>query len=177
MLARYRGLSTTGRRTRRWRGSTWPTAAATGSARYSLGMKQRLGVAAALLGEPDLLILDEPTNGLDPAGMAAMRTLVVDLAAGGQTVLLSSHLLAEVQQICDRVGVIAGGRLMHEGTVDQMRGGAVLRGARRTGDRDGPGARRGSPARRPGRRWTRTATPCSTCRPAGVDVPSWPGRW
>jgi ABC-2 type transport system ATP-binding protein len=94
---------------------------------YSLGMKQRLGVAAALLGEPDLLVLDEPTNGLDPAGMAAMRRLVVDLAAGGQTVLLSSHLLAEVQQICDRVGVIAGGRLIHEGTVDQMRGGAVLR--------------------------------------------------
>ena len=94
---------------------------------YSLGMKQRLGVAAALLGSPDLLVLDEPTNGLDPAGMAAMRRLVVDLAAGGQTVLLSSHLLAEVQQICDRVGVIAGGRLIHEGTVDQMRGGAVLR--------------------------------------------------
>jgi ABC-2 type transport system ATP-binding protein len=94
---------------------------------YSLGMKQRLGVAAALLGDPDLLVLDEPTNGLDPAGMAAMRRLVVDLAAGGQTVLLSSHLLAEVQQICDRVGVIAGGRLIHEGTVDQMRGGAVLR--------------------------------------------------
>jgi len=94
---------------------------------YSLGMKQRLGVAAALLGEPDLLVLDEPTNGLDPAGMAAMRRLVVDLAAGGQTVLLSSHLLAEVQQICDRVGVIAGGTLIHEGTVDQMRGGAVLR--------------------------------------------------
>src|SRR5688572_11259737 len=94
---------------------------------YSLGMKQRLGVAAALLGDPDLLVLDEPTNGLDPAGMAAMRRLVVDLAAAGQTVLLSSHLLAEVQQTCDRVGVIADGRLIHEGTVDQMRGGAVLR--------------------------------------------------
>jgi ABC-2 type transport system ATP-binding protein len=94
---------------------------------YSLGMKQRLGVAAALLGGPDLLVLDEPTNGLDPAGMAAMRRLVVDLAAGGRTVLLSSHLLAEVQQICDRVGVIADGRLIHEGTVEQMRGGAVLR--------------------------------------------------
>jgi ABC-2 type transport system ATP-binding protein len=93
---------------------------------YSLGMKQRLGVAAALLGDPDLLILDEPTNGLDPAGMAAMRTLVVDVAAGGQTVLLSSHLLAEVQQICERVGVVADGRLLHEGTVDQMRGGSVL---------------------------------------------------
>ncbi|GAA0926449.1 ABC transporter ATP-binding protein [Virgisporangium aurantiacum] len=93
---------------------------------YSLGMKQRLGVAAALLGDPDLLILDEPTNGLDPAGMAAMRMLVVDVAAGGQTVLLSSHLLAEVQQICERVGVVADGRLLHQGTVDQMRGGSVL---------------------------------------------------
>jgi len=81
---------------------------------YSLGMKQRLGVAAALLGEPDLLVLDEPTNGLDPAGMADMRALLVDVAAGGQTVLLSSHLLAEVQEICDRVGIISAGRLLVE---------------------------------------------------------------
>src|SRR3954452_24049470 len=90
--------------------------------RYSLGMKQRLGVAAALLGEPDLLVLDEPTNGLDPAGMADMRALLVDVAAGGQTVLLSSHLLAEVQEICDRVGIISGGRLLAEGTVADLRG-------------------------------------------------------
>jgi ABC-type multidrug transport system ATPase subunit len=98
---------------------------------YSLGMKQRLGVAAALLGEPDLLVLDEPTNGLDPAGMADMRALLVDVAAGGQTVVLSSHLLAEVQEVCDRVGVIAGGRLLAEGTVAELRGGtAVLLRAR-----------------------------------------------
>src|SRR5688500_14517010 len=89
---------------------------------YSLGMKQRLGVASALLGEPDLLVLDEPTNGLDPAGMADMRRLLVDVAAGGQTVLLSSHLLAEVQEICHRVGVIADGRLVAEGTVADLRG-------------------------------------------------------
>ncbi|KAE8765035.1 ABC transporter ATP-binding protein [Georgenia thermotolerans] len=94
---------------------------------YSLGMKQRLGVAAALLGEPDLIVLDEPTNGLDPAGMAEMRDLLVDIAAGGQTVLLSSHLLAEVQQICDRVGVVAQGRLLAESTVAELRGGAGLR--------------------------------------------------
>ena len=94
---------------------------------YSLGMKQRLGVAAALLGEPDLIILDEPTNGLDPAGMAEMRDLLVDVAAGGQTVLLSSHLLAEVQQICDRVGVIAHGRLLAESTVADLRGAGGLR--------------------------------------------------
>jgi ABC-2 type transport system ATP-binding protein len=89
---------------------------------YSLGMKQRLGVAAALLGEPDLLILDEPTNGLDPAGMADMRALLRQIVARGQTVLLSSHLLGEVQQICDRVGVIAAGRLVAESTVAELRG-------------------------------------------------------
>jgi ABC-type multidrug transport system ATPase subunit len=94
--------------------------------RYSLGMKQRLGVAAALLGDPDLLVLDEPTNGLDPAGMADMRKLLVDVAAGGQTVVLSSHLLAEVQEVCDRVGVIAGGRLLAEGTVAELRGATAV---------------------------------------------------
>ncbi len=91
-------------------------------AKYSLGMKQRLGVAAALLGEPELLILDEPTNGLDPAGMADMRELIRDLARDGHTILLSSHMLGEVQQICDRVGVISQGRLVAEGTVAQLRG-------------------------------------------------------
>lgn len=94
---------------------------------YSLGMKQRLGVAAAMLGDPELIVLDEPTNGLDPAGMADMRALVVSLARGGQTVLLSSHLLAEVQEICDRVGVINEGRLLREATVAELRGGTVLR--------------------------------------------------
>jgi ABC-type multidrug transport system ATPase subunit len=94
---------------------------------YSLGMKQRLGVAAALMGDPELIVLDEPTNGLDPAGMADMRALVVELARGGQTVLLSSHLLAEVQEICDRVGVISGGRLLCESTVADLRGGTTLR--------------------------------------------------
>ncbi|HEY0948896.1 ABC transporter ATP-binding protein [Nocardioides sp.] len=94
---------------------------------YSLGMKQRLGVASALLGDPELIVLDEPTNGLDPAGMADMRALVVALARGGQTVLLSSHLLAEVQEICDRVGVINQGRLVRESTVADLRGAASLR--------------------------------------------------
>jgi ABC-2 type transport system ATP-binding protein len=94
---------------------------------YSMGMKQRLGVAAALLKDPRLLILDEPTNGLDPAGMADMRTLVRRLGTAGTTVLLSSHLLGEVQQICDRVGVVAGGRLVADSTVAQLRGRATLR--------------------------------------------------
>jgi ABC-type multidrug transport system ATPase subunit len=94
---------------------------------YSLGMKQRLGVASALMGDPDLIVLDEPTNGLDPAGMADMRALIVALARGGQTVLLSSHLLTEVQEICDRVGVISNGRLLRESTVADLRGHASLR--------------------------------------------------
>jgi ABC-type multidrug transport system ATPase subunit len=93
---------------------------------YSLGMKQRLGVASALMGDPDLVVLDEPTNGLDPAGMVDMRRLIVDLARGGQTVLLSSHLLDEVQEICDRVGVINNGVLLKESTVSDRRGGASL---------------------------------------------------
>jgi ABC-type multidrug transport system ATPase subunit len=93
---------------------------------YSLGMKQRLGVAAALLKDPELLILDEPTNGLDPAGLADMRDLIRGLGSGRRTVLLSSHLLSEVQQVCDRVGVIAGGRLIADGTVDELRGQGVL---------------------------------------------------
>ena len=94
---------------------------------YSLGMKQRLGVAAALLGDPELIVLDEPTNGLDPAGMASMRALLVELARGGQTVLLSSHLLAEVQEICHRVGVISEGRLLRESTVADLLGSPRLR--------------------------------------------------
>ncbi len=89
---------------------------------YSLGMKQRLGVAAALLKDPDLLILDEPTNGLDPAGMAEMRELVRELGSGERTVLLSSHLMTEVEHICDRAGIISRGKLVAEGTVDELRG-------------------------------------------------------
>ena len=95
-------------------------------ATYSLGMKQRLGVAAALLKDPELLILDEPTNGLDPAGMAEMRTFIRGLGRGRRTVLLSSHLMTEVEQICDRVGVIRGGSLVGEGTVAELRGRETL---------------------------------------------------
>jgi ABC-type multidrug transport system ATPase subunit len=96
-------------------------------ATYSQGMKQRLGVAAALLKDPDLLILDEPTNGLDPAGMAEMRGFLRGLGRGNRTVLLSSHLLNEVEQICDRVGVIRKGVLIREATVDELRGRRGLR--------------------------------------------------
>ncbi|HVD01846.1 MAG TPA: ABC transporter ATP-binding protein [Candidatus Dormibacteraeota bacterium] len=93
---------------------------------YSMGMKQRLGVAAALLKEPDLLILDEPTNGLDPQGMADMRSLIVELGKGDRTVLISSHLLNEVELMCTRVGVIQQGRLVSEGTMDEIRGATQL---------------------------------------------------
>jgi ABC-type multidrug transport system ATPase subunit len=89
---------------------------------YSLGMKQRLGVAAAMLKDPQLLILDEPTNGLDPAGMVDMRALIREFSQGGRSVLLSSHQLSDVQQVCDRVGVIRGGRLVAEGTVGELSG-------------------------------------------------------
>ena len=89
---------------------------------YSLGMKQRLGVAAALLTDPELVVLDEPTNGLDPAGITEMRALLRRLAADGRTVLLSSHLLGEVEQICDRVAVVDGGRLVAEGAVAELVG-------------------------------------------------------
>ena len=89
---------------------------------YSMGMKQRLGVAAALLKDPELLILDEPTNGLDPQGVVEMRSLIRRLGTGSRTVLLSSHLLSEMEQVCDRVGIIRRGRLVKEGTVDELRG-------------------------------------------------------
>ncbi|MGH9278433.1 MAG: ABC transporter ATP-binding protein [Acidimicrobiales bacterium] len=84
---------------------------------FSLGMRQRLGVALALLKDPEVLILDEPANGLDPAGIREMRQLVRRLGDEGRTVFLSSHQLAEVQQICDRVAILARGRAVAEGTV------------------------------------------------------------
>jgi ABC-2 type transport system ATP-binding protein len=93
---------------------------------YSMGMKQRLGVAAALIKEPELLILDEPTNGLDPQGMIDMRKLIVELGKGDRTVLVSSHLLGEVEQMCTRIGVIQKGKLVAEGTIGELRGAATL---------------------------------------------------
>jgi ABC-type multidrug transport system ATPase subunit len=87
---------------------------------YSLGMKQRLGVAIALLQDPDILILDEPANGLDPAGIVEMRDLMHRLAASGKTVLISSHLLSEVQQICTRVAIINLGKLVTETSVEAL---------------------------------------------------------
>jgi ABC-2 type transport system ATP-binding protein len=102
---------------------------------YSLGMKQRLGVAAALLGQPELVVLDEPTNGLDPAGITDMRALLRTLADEGRTVVLSSHLLAEVEQVCDRVAVVSHGRLVVQGSVEDLVGpGRLIIEARPLGD-------------------------------------------
>ncbi|WP_370248130.1 ABC transporter ATP-binding protein [Nocardioides sp.] len=90
---------------------------------YSLGMKQRLAIAATLLRDPALLILDEPTNGLDPAGIREIRDTIRDLGASGVTVLLSSHILAEVQQVCDSATIIGRGRMLASGSVSDLIGG------------------------------------------------------
>ncbi|MDR1294325.1 MAG: ATP-binding cassette domain-containing protein [Bifidobacteriaceae bacterium] len=92
---------------------------------YSLGMKQRLGVATALLKNPRLLLLDEPANGLDPQGMKDMRTMLIDLRAAGHTVLLSSHLLGEVEQVADRIGIVVAGRMVVTETPGDLRARAV----------------------------------------------------
>ncbi|MBA3338896.1 MAG: ABC transporter ATP-binding protein [Geodermatophilaceae bacterium] len=94
---------------------------------YSLGMRQRLGICAALLQPRRLLILDEPTNGLDPQGTREVRSLVTDLAASGVTVLLSTHLLAEVEQICSHVGVMHRGRLVAQSSLTELRSGTAPR--------------------------------------------------
>ena len=94
---------------------------------YSLGMKQRLGLAAALLQPRDLLVLDEPTNGLDPQGTREVRHLIRELAADGTTVLVSSHLLAEVEQVASHVGIMSGGCLLRQGTLSEvLSGGAAV---------------------------------------------------
>jgi ABC-2 type transport system ATP-binding protein len=94
---------------------------------YSLGMRQRLAIAAALLGPRDLLVLDEPTNGLDPQGTREVRHLISTLADEGTTVLVSSHLLSEVEQVCSHIGVMHVGRLVAQGPVAEVRSGAAPR--------------------------------------------------
>lgn len=89
-------------------------------ATYSLGMKQRLGIACALLGDPELVFLDEPTNGLDPAGVVEVRELIRELGTGGRTVVLSSHMLAETELVCDNVAVLSRGRLIAQGTIKEL---------------------------------------------------------
>ncbi len=123
---------------------------------YSLGMKQRLGIAAAMLSDPQLLLLDEPANGLDPAGIVAMRDTLRHLASTGRTVFVSSHILGEVQQLADVVGIIAAGRLVREAPIgvllssaDQVRVRVLPMEAHRSvallEDLAGPGSVTGAP--------------------------------
>ena len=93
-------------------------------ATYSMGMRQRLGVAACLLADPELLMLDEPMNGLDPAGMHEMRAMIASLAAEGRTIVLSSHLLDEVERTCDAVAIVDHGRVIRQGPIDELIRGA-----------------------------------------------------
>jgi ABC-2 type transport system ATP-binding protein len=93
-------------------------------ASYSMGMRQRLGVASCLLGDPELLILDEPMNGLDPAGMHEMRAMIISLVDEGRTVVLSSHLLDEVERTCDAVAIVDRGRVVRQGPIDELTRGA-----------------------------------------------------
>jgi ABC-type multidrug transport system ATPase subunit len=102
--------------------------------KYSLGMKQRLAIAAVLLGPRDVLVLDEPTNGLDPQGTREIRSLIGELSAGGATVLVSSHLLAEVEQVCTHVGIMNAGRLVAQGPVEDLRTGRATTVRVRTDD-------------------------------------------
>ena len=102
-----------------------PAAARKRAGGYSMGMRQRLGLAAALLGDPRLLVLDEPANGLDPEGIRWLRGFLRHLAAEGKTVLVSSHLLQEIEQTVDDVVIIANGKLVKEGTVRELRGTAT----------------------------------------------------
>lgn len=103
---------------------------------YSLGMRQRLAIAAALLAPRDLLMLDEPTNGLDPQGTREVRSLIGSLAGEGATILVSSHLLSEVEQICSHLGIMREGRLVAQGTVDEVRVGRRAHAELETVDRD-----------------------------------------
>ncbi|HVB94168.1 MAG TPA: ABC transporter ATP-binding protein [Acidimicrobiales bacterium] len=94
--------------------------------KYSMGMRQRLGVAACLLGDPELLILDEPMNGLDPAGMQDMRSMILSLVAEGRTVVLSSHLLDEVERTCDAVAIVDRGNVIRQGPISELLAGSAL---------------------------------------------------
>ena len=120
---------------------------------YSTGMRQRLGIALALLADAPTLILDEPVNGLDPAGIVEIRDLVLALASGGRTILISSHLLTEVEKTCDRVTIVDHGRIVATGTPSALAGGGERFEVRLPAAADVAAARR--PWRAPGSRWAR----------------------
>jgi ABC-2 type transport system ATP-binding protein len=142
---------------------------------YSLGMKQRLGIGAALLGQPELLILDEPANGLDPAGIRELRDLLRSLNNEGTTVLISSHLLSEVQQICDWLVVIDRGRRRYQGPTDELaaNGDVVVLRCQSAGELATLQtllARRGLPAIRDGDRLSVELTPPTDSNQAVADI-------
>ena len=141
---------------------------------YSLGMKQRLAIAASLLQPRELIILDEPTNGLDPQGTREVRALIREIATDGVTVLVSSHLLAEVEQICTHVGVMRTGRLVFQGTLEAMRARGAARVQVRTTD---PGRRRSVLAPSWGWPTSRPATARSARRSATTRRKSCAATW
>ncbi|MEA2123957.1 MAG: type transport system ATP-binding protein [Solirubrobacteraceae bacterium] len=128
---------------------------------YSFGMRQRLGVAASLLRDPRLLVLDEPANGLDPAGMRDMRALIKRLAGGGLTVLLSSHDMSEVEEICDNVTIMRSGSVVYHGEISELRERAPERGHRLRTDDD---------ARALGLAGTRPGLHVAAAADGGLDV-------
>jgi ABC-type multidrug transport system ATPase subunit len=140
---------------------------------YSMGMRQRLGVAACLLSDPELLILDEPMNGLDPAGMADMRELILSMVADGRTVVLSSHLLDEIERTCDAVAIVDHGSVIRQGPIAELLAGAQPSSpARHSVPASRPYHRRwGWPSRCP---WARAATssPRSTASWSKAESPS-----
>ncbi len=131
---------------------------------YSHGMKQRLGIAGALLRDPKLLLLDEPTTGLDPAGMRDMRALVHRLAEDGLTVLLSSHLMDEVEDLCDRVAIVSRGRVVYEGALDELIASTAGRYTLRTTDDERGGRDRGADVRRDRARAAGSSSPARSAR-------------
>ena len=127
-----------------------------------MGMRQRLGLAAALLGDPQVLVLDEPANGLDPEGIRWLRGFLRHLASEGKTILVSSHLLQEVEQTVDDVVIIANGRLVKQGPIQELHGEATA--LVRTSDRDAWRRRSTAPAWRPRRsRTARSRSTPATC--------------
>ena len=144
-----------------------------------MGMRQRLGVAACLLGDPQLLILDEPMNGLDPAGMHEMRDMILSLVAEGRTVVLSSHLLDEVERTCDAVAIVDRGKVIRQGPIAELLAGASLELQVECSEPDRAGA---APGRHPvgRRRRRRTATASRSTCPPGPTATSSPrstGSW
>ena len=143
-----------------------------GAGGFSLGMKQRLALATALLGDPQVLVLDEPANGLDPEGIAWLRTFLKAFASSGRTVLISSHLLAEVEQTIDQVVIISRGQTMYYGMLDDLRKSQQSRVIVQPADAGEAGRRPAGSRRSPTCSRRRTASSRSSARPSSRSVTS-----